>query len=193
MKGFKLFMAVLVFCLFAGSALAGEFSADMTTKGMGMTMPGKIFVKGQKFRRESNMQGQASASIMDMAAKKTYVLMPAQKMYMEHTMDPAKNQDKTDPKEWESVADVKYLGTETIQGYVCDKIQMTMKDGTGTGLQWHSKKLGYAVRSIFKTKEGEMSTELSNIKEGGVADSLFVVPAGWTKMQMPKGMGRPKQ
>lgn len=190
MKGFKLLMTIIVFCLFAGSVLAGEFSADMITKGQNMTMPGKIFVKGQKFRRETNMGGQASASIIDVAAKKSYMLIPAQKMYMEYTLDPAKNQEKTDPKEWEKIADVKNLGTETVQGYACDKIQVIMKDGTGTGTQWHSKKLGYVVRSIFKSKEGEMTTELSNIKEGGVADSLFVVPAGWTKMQMPHMGGK---
>jgi hypothetical protein len=45
---------------------------------------------------------------------------------------------------------------------------------------------------VHQSSEGESSFEYRNIKEGGVADSLFQVPAGYTKMEMPgmPGMGK---
>ena len=189
MKCFKLLMAVLVFCLFIGSAMAGEFSADVVRKGMGETMQGKLYVKGMKFREEMSAKGQGSIMVIDMVAQKSLMIMPAQKMYMEMQYDPTMVQDKKDPQELEKEMEVKNLGTETVNGYVCDKIQYSMKDQSTT-VTWHSKELGYSVRSITKSKEGEMTTELSNIKEGGVADSIFVAPAGYTKMQMPNMGGK---
>ena len=189
MKCFKLLMAVLVFCLFTGSALAGEFSADVVRKGMGETMQGKLYVKDMKFREEMSAKGQGSIMVIDMLAQKSLMIIPAQKMYMEMQYDPTMVQDKKAPQELEKEMEVKNLGTETVNGYVCDKIQYSMKDQSTT-VTWHSKELGYSVRSITKSKEGEMTTELSNIKEGGVADSMFVAPAGYTKMQMPNMGGK---
>jgi len=157
---------------------------------MGETMQGKLYVKGMKFREEMSAKGQGSIMVIDMVAQKSLMIMPAQKMYMEMQYDPTMVQDKKDPQELEKEMEVKNLGTETVNGYVCDKIQYTMKDQSATVTQWHSKELGYSVRSITKSKEGEMTTELSNIKEGGVADSMFVAPAGYTKMQMPNMGGK---
>mgnify|MGYP001818998509 CR=1 FL=1 len=50
---------------------------------------------------------------------------------------------------------------------------------------WVSKKLNFPVKVIQKGPQGESTVEYQNIKTGNVPDSLFELPPGLQKMQMP--------
>ena len=77
---------VVSFIALAGTlCLAQDFSADMVDlnpahHGSG---PTKIFVSGDKIRIEARDARGGGVMILDMAAQKSYMLMPAQHMYME--------------------------------------------------------------------------------------------------------------
>lgn len=180
---FKKFLAAVTLVLsLATLASAAEFSADMVTKGGGQEMTGKVFVKGQKIRQEFGGSGaDAMISIVRMDRKVTWVLMPQEKTYMEMPMkespeDPALI-EKADP------AKVKRLGKETVNGFVCEKIQVTEKDAVFT--QWLSMELGWPIKGEGASPEGSTSFEYKNIRKGGVSDILFDVPAGYRKMAVP--------
>ena len=191
------FKAVLVLVLVAllsgvsALALAAEFSADMVHKMGTMTKEGKIYVKGKKMRMEGGM-GQG-ITIVDGETGKVWVLQPAQKMYMEMKKEAKAMEPAQQDEELAKIADKKFLGTETVNGYQCEKYLYTYHDKKlGSMTQWYSKKLEYPVKMLHSSPEGETTFEYRNIKEGGVADSFFQIPAGYTKMEMPgmPGMGK---
>ena len=191
-KGALVLALAALLSVVAALALAAEFSADMVHKMGAMTKEGKVYVKGKKMRTESGMaQG---ITIVDGDTGTVWVLQPAQKLYMEMKKGPAQPVPTTQSdEELVKVADKKFLGTETVNGYQCEKYLYTYRDKTlGTMTMWNATKLGQSIKMVHQSPEGESSFEYRNIKEGGVADSLFQVPAGYTKMEMPgmgKGMG----
>ena len=174
----------------AGSfALAAEFSAEMIQKASGKTMTGNICIKGKKMRMEMNTPGARMVHIFLPDENRALMLYPDQKMYMEmNTKDTSRRASMMDEK-LEDKATKKYLGTETVNGYLCDKYEFTFHDTSmGKTTQWFSKKLSYPVKMVHQGEQGETVTEYKNIKEGGVSDSVFQLPSGYKKMQMP-GMG----
>jgi len=184
------FLIVLVCILiFAALSWASEFSADMVNNQFGQDMKGKVFVKNHKMRMENiSGQGEESIVIMDLESGTSYLLMPQQKTYMEMSAAQAQSQMQQYNVEEEiaKVADKKFLGTEKVNGYVCDKYEFVYHDTSmGTLVQWYSKKLNYPIKIIYNSAHGVMTTEYRNIREGGVSDSLFHIPSGYQKMSMP--------
>ena len=178
-------------CLVAFSApvLAAEFSADVIQKMGDEVKKGKFFVKGNKMR----MEFEEGITIMDMATGKTITLQPEEKMYIEMPAmgSPATAADSDE--ELAKIATKKKIGTEKVNGYKCDKHLITYHDkAMGKMTQWYAKKLNYPIKTVYHGPQGEMVTEYTNIKEGGVNDSVFEVPRGYRKMSMP-GMSFPKK
>ena len=188
----------LGFALAAGLSLcwgliaqAAEFSADMVyTAGGGQTMQGKIYVKGNRTRSEMQSGPDKTVNIMDNDAKKVWVLIPDQKMYMEMQPTPEMAAVSQKKEDLDQAADMKLLGTEKVEGYECDKILYTFKDkGMGVMTQWLAKDLNYPVKILHEGPQGKTTMEYKNIKKGGVPDSTFSVPSDYQKMSMPGMMG----
>jgi outer membrane lipoprotein-sorting protein len=96
------------------------------------------------------------------------------------TYDPQLDQNIKDK------AETKFLGKETVNGYVCDKYQYIYHDTSmGTSTQWVSKKFNCVIKSEYKSSAGYMLTEYKNIKEGNVQDSLFEIPGDYALMSLP--------
>lgn len=185
--GAGLIVALLV--SFVSLAAAAEFSADMVQKTRGQSMTGKVYVKDTKMRMEMNHAGGSTVTITLPDQHKSIILMPDQKMYMEHIISPGQETPLVGDRDLEEKATIKQLGTEEVNGYVCDKYEVIPRDASaGKTTQWFSKELSYPIKSIYQGPQGEATTEYRNIKKGGVADALFQVPPGYQKMQMP-GMG----
>ena len=178
---------LFVFALLFGTpCLAAEFTADMTMNAGGQVMNGKVFVKGHKFRQDMQAMGQKQVMIFDGDKKTGWMVMPDAHMYMPLPKAGPGNAPTTDQKELERKATKKYLGTEKINGYECKKYSYVFKDSSGTKMtQWISTKLDYPVKMIMESRQGRMVRELKNIKQEKVANSLFKVPAGYQKMNMP--------
>jgi len=176
------------------------FSADMQVSTMqagpaARDMSGKLYVSQQAMRMDMSGEGPRQAIIINTFATKTVdILMPQQQMYMEHKAgdnplhrgpnpsdvhpyDP-KNPCASDPS-----TTCKNLGTETVNGRSCDHWQITHKDGNVSDV-WIDNKLHFPIKTV---SEGT-TWQLTNIKEGPQDASLFQIPAGYHKMDMP-GMG----
>jgi hypothetical protein len=88
-------------------------------------------------------------------------------------------------------ATCKNLGTEQVNGRSCDHWQITDKNGKVSNL-WIDQKIHFPIKTVSE----DSTWELSNIKEGEPAASLFEIPPGYQKMDMGsmmQGMRPPQQ
>ena len=187
-KRFSSFAAACLMVL-ASLAQAAEFSADMVQlHDQEPAMSGKVAIKDSRMRMETTMQGQARISIIDPAAKKVILLLPAMQSYMEMQFDASKAGPgaallgKPDPEigQWRTV------GTETVDGWECEKRVMDFKDTTKGGLTaWFAVKLDTPIKFVQTGKGGTYTIEYKNIQPGTVDAAQFAIPAGYQKMGMP--------
>lgn len=184
--GVGLGMVVAFIVALAGSSLAAEFSADLLIKHTKETMTGKVHIKGEKMRQEYVQQGEKQVMISRFDKGITWILLPAEKIYMEMS---SRGSSASDPQLDQKIKDkavTKYLGKEQVNGYVCDKYQYTYTDKSqGVVTQWISQKLKYPIKSEHSAPSGTSLTEYKNIKEGAIADSLFEVPGDYARMSVP--------
>lgn len=185
--------ALFVLCLAAVSVLAQvppQFSADMKFTSQGMSGTGKLYFGGQKVRMEMAAQGQQTIMITHTDRKVAYMIMPAQRMYMEMSTDTGMPQ-KRGP-EWQMYnatnpcANVpnttcERIGTGVIDGRTCNKWLFTTNGPRSTKTVWIDQKTGIPLRT--ETSDGYLM-EITNIKEGPQTASLFEVPSGFQKLDM---------
>src|SRR4051812_33183816 len=177
-----------------------SFSADMKMTGkQGMDSTGKMYFSGESkhVRMEMSMHGHNAIIIVDSsnaANPKSTMLMPEQKMYMEmsaYGAGPGMKQrspqvrvyDPTNPCAGLDGTTCKKVGTETVNGYPCDKWEFTGKENQTV---WVSQQLHFPIKTV--TQDGT-TIEFTNIKQGPQDASLFTVPSGYQKMDMGAMMG----
>lgn len=174
---------ILAFCFIPLlEARGAEFSADLIQKSDGATTKSKYFQKGQKIRTEmKSEEGKLVATLIDLKARKMFQIVPAEKIYMEMPLGGEFASWAADEKTQREFYESKLSGTETVNGYLCDKYTLIpKKKGLETSTTWIAKKLGYQIKTVGKS----YSMEFTNIKEGGISDTLFSVPAGYKKISM---------
>jgi hypothetical protein len=175
----------LLLCLFVFSGLAysAEFSADIKLINSQGEFSGKAFVKGMKIRHEYTKGAEREILIYRLDQGIIWMLQPSTMMYMEM---PNMGGDYNDPEFEESIKEMAekiYLGEEMLNGYLCDKYEYRYYNpDSGTLFMWHAKKLDYPIKVDYSASGFSMYTEYKNITEGGVPDSLFELPSGYTKM-----------
>ena len=183
-----------------------EFSADIVDlqKSPASAMA-KIYFAKDKVRIEptaSSPHG-GGAVIMNFSTQTSTVLMAQQHMYMEM---PAQTQSQRmsyagaffragDVEnacgDWQKVATnhdatCRKVGDESVGGRSTVKYEATNANGDVSNF-WLDPKLRFPVKWQGKNNSGE----LRNIQEGSQPASLFEIPAGFTKFQMPAGMMQP--
>ncbi len=184
MHSFRLVMVALL--LVGGAAVAQampgtkEFSADMVMLSEGKSTTGKVYVTKNKFRND--MGGMSNIIFTD--EKKMIMLMPSEKMYMEHVMEPRTAATVASDKV-EGEIDRKDLGIDTVDGRSAHKYLITYSvDGKQDSLmQWLDEATGIPVKT--SSEDGKWSVEYRNLKEGKQPESLFEIPAGYQKFEMP--------
>jgi outer membrane lipoprotein-sorting protein len=171
------------------------FSADIAISApKGENMNGKIYMNLPRSRWDMTSHGQNVSMITDGSTQTSYMIMHQQRMYMEihgnqsnpMTQRMPKVDTNFDPQN-PCGKDVtcKKVGTETINGRVCDKWVTTQKDGK-TSTAWVDQKLFFPIKTV---SDDGRTMELNNIKEGASPASTFVVPDGYRKMDMGNMMG----
>lgn len=196
---------VFCFCalmLAAGFVLAqAEFSADVVDlQRSGTPAQARIYFTKDKMRAEP--QGGSAhgggAVIVNLAAQTSIILMTQQHMYMEM---PAQNQAQRLGYAFFEADDVENactywqksghnqsgtchkIGSDSVNGRSAVKFETTNSNGDVSHF-WLDSKLRFPIKWDTKNSSGE----LRNIQEGAQPASLFEVPAGYTKMQIPGGM-----
>ena len=171
------------------------FTADMTMSGKMGSQQGKIYAGENAFRTEVTMPGgMSTATIVRYDKKVVWMLMPGNR-YMEMPLGERAGmtgalRDKT------AKVDKQDLGPEKVGAYDCEKyrVHTVTSNYDGTGLVWIGKG-GDSDRFLIKTEDEKTGAtmEYSNIKVGQPDASVFEIPAGYQKMQMPNmpGMTHP--
>lgn len=197
-------------CLFAFLFTASlvmaqaEFSADIVDLRKADAPPtAKIYFTKDKMRAEPTGAGGhgGGAVIVNFATQTSIVLMTQQHMYMEM---PAQGQSQrlgyaffqADEVEnactyWQKSphnqgGSCHKVGSDSVNGRSTVKFETTNSNGDVSHF-WLDAKLRFPLKWDTKNSSGE----LRNIQEGAQPASLFEVPAGFTKMEMPGGMQMP--
>jgi hypothetical protein len=186
-------------------AAQAEFSADIfDLQKSGDSSQAKIYFAKDKMRVEPQGVNARSggAVIVNFATQTALVLMTQQHMYMEM---PVQMQAQRLAYSFFQTADVenactdwqktghnqdntcRKIGSDTVNGRSVIKFETTNKNGDVSHF-WLDPKLRFPVKWEGKNNSGE----LRNIQEGAQPATLFEVPAGFTKMQLPGGMPMPQ-
>jgi hypothetical protein len=189
--------------LAAGFALAqAEFSAEIVDlQKPGTPTQAKIYFAQDKMRVESQNSGPrgGGAVVVNYATQTSMVLMAQQHMYMEMPMQ-AQSQRMAYTSaffragdvenacgDWQKMghngATCRKVGSETVNGRNTVKYETTSASGEVSHF-WLDPKIRFPVKWEGKNSSGE----LRNVQEGTQPASLFEVPAGFTKMNIPGGM-----
>ncbi len=175
-------LIALVMSIGSSQVLAVEFSADFTEQQGDNTKSGKIYVKGSSYCLDLAIDGEQGFVIVDTEARKTVVINVATREYRESAIDDFIS-IMNDPIQGylytEKMGEVKATGSETINGYECDKSTINMAD-TDVMSQWVALSLNFPIRIVGHSSP-ERVFELTNIVEGSVDDSKFEIPKGFSK------------
>lgn len=167
-------------CLLPSVALAVSYSADMVSYvDQKPQMTGRIYVSGKKVRVE---MGSGMVAITRPDKSVVWILMPAQKTYMER---PIKPQDMATAGKTEGEVKKTYLGEESVEGRTAKKYRVTYRyEGkTEVFYSWIDTQLNVPLK--VSDEKGRWMTVYKNIKPGSQPGSLFEVPAGYRKIKIP--------
>ncbi|MCK8600381.1 DUF4412 domain-containing protein [Desulfoferrobacter suflitae] len=193
----SLISAALLSLLLVTGANCAEFSADLFTQTVGGTDKGKIY-----FRNENISRTEMMGMISIMKRPLIYQLFTDTQKYVVTNLDEIKDRnplaDTADFEEWIGKNHLKKVGSETLQGFECDIFEGDIqfaKDHDPVHVKlWQSRELGYPIRheGTLPEQAGTVISYLENIQTGKQADSLFEIPADYSKaknMQEALGMG----
>ncbi len=139
----------------------------------------KLFLKQGKMRAEVQAEGQQMIWIGDNAAKVAYMWLPAENVAMKVPLEQFEEQVGGEP-EIDVVARQamtgKLVGSETIDGKVCDVYEYETPDGKAKAWLWREK--AFPLRVEVTGAGGKVVSEMKNVQFGNVPDNLFQLPAG---------------
>lgn len=158
---------------------AQEFSADVVTNASGQPMQGKMFTNQKKSRIE--IAGTITIGRIDKGV--AWVLMPAQKAYMEVPLE--RSSMIVSSGKLPSEIERKFLGKEIIDGKEVEKYQITYEtNGKKDAIfSWIIPRTGIPVKT--RAADGSWQVEYKNIKIGPQPESIFEIPVGYQRMSMP--------
>jgi hypothetical protein len=193
-------VSIFVFSLFAVTAFGSDldtfknYSADMETTSEWGSFTFKIFFKDTKIRMERNTQGDKSINIIRPDKKVIWMLTVDNKTYMEIPLDMSKQDILSKLYHDPNIKTYKeFIAHEIVDKHPAKKYHLTITtDGKKekSGYIWEATDLGN-IPVKYESEDKNITTVWKNIKRGGVDDSVFELPAGYKKMDMPAmpGMG----
>lgn len=188
-------VALVGLVLFSARAASAQmaskpFSADQVVTKHGKTTTNRVYATPAAMRVDGAQDGKKFIAITRWDHKVIWSIMPDQKMYFEMPipagaeMASAMNElSKTMMKDAQMKQES--LGSEQIEGFLCDKTRTTVtwQGITGTTVEWSAKELGGFVLKKQDDTSGVL-TEYKNIRLGPQDPSLFELPTGYKKMSM---------
>ena len=166
------------------------FSADLQAAGnSGEQIHGKFYFTPKHIRMDMKGGPNGDVVILTSTATETSdMMMPTQRIYMEFRKDQQRSsatpsikgfRDPNNPCADQQGTQCKKAGAEQVNGRECDRWVITQKDGS-TSTVWVDQKLHFPI----KTETKGDTWQLTNITEGEPDASLFVVPAGFRKIEL---------
>jgi hypothetical protein len=181
----KFFVLISSVFLFTGTVFAIEFSADTVMTAGDVKTTGKIYCRKDKYRIDMKTP-EEMITVIRMDKRVIWNIMPREKMYMEMPFSPESKPMVGEKVEGE--IERKHVGSETIDGHPTKKYLVTYRSGNMREqiYQWLATDINFPVK--VSAKDSSWVQEFKNIKMGSQPDSLFEIPVGYKKMQMPGGI-----
>lgn len=186
-----LFIPVIIFyCLFllqcGESTPPGQFTADLIEKAGEIESIGKIYVKGHMYRLEQTVSGRKICVVVNRLENSTRIIVPERNEYLKlGSADPVSMMN--DPFQRISYLSMtgkrRRTGTEKIDGYECVRYVIT-KDKSDVITEWIPEELDFPIRVRMYDPEDRV-IELKNIIMVSLSDTLFEVPADYTRIYKP--------
>ena len=165
--------AVLSFFAMA-VALASDFSADIVSASKEGVFKGKIFATHHKVRMENSQ----SVIITRIDKNVAWALTPKNKMYVEQPFD-FRNAIAASEK-IDGEIERTLIGPEKIGGSITSKYKIVYGPKRETMFQWIDDRSKVPIKSA--AEDNSWSVEYKNLKMGPQADTLFEVPAAYSKL-----------
>ena len=182
----KLLFRTLSLLIIFSFACFAQFTADMVTTESGVTKTNKFYSENPFYRMDIEEEGQEGYVIVDRNEGITKVVMPAEQMYMVMSssgMQSMSNDVFQSIEKQKEQYESNLVGSETIDGYDCEIYEVVI-DGDVVSKYWQSPDIEYPIK-VISGANNDMVMELKNIEAGDVDDSMFQIPDGYTKMDMP--------
>ncbi|MBN1862217.1 MAG: DUF4412 domain-containing protein [Dehalococcoidales bacterium] len=161
----------------------GSVKFDMIITGTGApAVTSKVWLKGEKMKTETTMEGQTIINLIDHASRTMYMYMPEQNMAIKVTYEQAQGSpiDETlDINQYHPET----LGTETVDGKVCLVVEYTVQ-GASTKM-WIWQEHGFPIKVVTVSDQGTTTIEYKNIEFTSIPDSEFELPPGVEIMDFP--------
>ncbi len=157
-----------------------KYDMLMTSPGV-ETITTKIWMKNNKMRTETTVEGETAVMLIDIDTQTIYMYFPAQNMAMKMTYE----QPESAIEEAQSIPDYNptIIGTETMDGKVCLVVEYTIEGQTTKMWIWKDK--GFPIRVEMTTAEGKIIMEYKNIDFTDIPDSMFELPEGVDIIDIP--------
>jgi outer membrane lipoprotein-sorting protein len=173
--------------IYGGGKNLGDVKADMVTTSTQspQAQTSTVYYKNIWVANELKFRidGANTTYLVDYGAQTAYLWNQAQNTackidISQAPTNPLANGDQIHPT---------YLGTDTVNGNLCDVWQWTRVTAAGTWTikLWLWKDKLFPVKIEATTSTGTTTVEYQNIVFGTLSDSLFVLPAGVQVMQFP--------
>ncbi len=160
---------------------SADYTADMVQKTEGAPdIASKLYVTKDRVRMDMAGEGKQTV-IVDRGKKQVLILMPAAKLYQ--TMALPEGPDPFTPYAGAGV-EAKKIGDERVGAVAATKWDVSGKTASGPvrATVWTTKE-NIQIKSQGETedqgKKVKFSTELKNLKVGGVDPKVFEIPAGF--------------
>ncbi|MBI2861660.1 MAG: hypothetical protein HYX89_02450 [Chloroflexi bacterium] len=161
---------------------------QVATAPGGEKVTSKVAMKGNKFRVDTQFQGQTSTFIADAETKVAYVLVPGQKVAMKVSYDQFQQTGSQDsPTDRAKAIDpnARIVGTEVIDGKTTTVVEFSSPQSTTKAWVWND--YGIPIKVEASSPQGTTTIEYKNIDTSEPPDSLFEVPPDYQVMQLPVG------
>jgi len=181
-------LAVAGIAAIANCVSAASFIADVVANDGAKKYTAKIYIKENKARQQSVFPAKDNITIVRADKGVTWIIDPASKTYLE--LKSARLCPLPTDSELRRLSSAKSLGTKNVCGYPCRGTVYTPKSkdpNVATLTTWYSDKLHWPLISVYKTKQRTFSLNYINIKETKPAESLFTLPKGLKKREIPGG------
>ena len=176
-------LAVLIAAAWPGRAWAVDFEAGITIRKTGAPVSGYVFISGPKVRMDIYGREGTVITISRPDKGLTWIVNVPRKEYIEIRGLAVNPLGWRSPEQWDKLAEKKELGTDTVQGYLCDKTLYTFFDKEkGVVMEWRARKLDYIIKVILYDPKGLTTTELGRIKEGPIDEIAFEIPDGYKRV-----------
>ncbi len=145
-----------------------------------------VWMKDDKIKTESDIQGMTSSTLIDMGEGKAYTVV----MGMATEIDiPSGNNSPVDQAESVMQYSPSVVGSETIDGKECIIAEYTV-EGHSTKM-WIWEDNGFPLKIESKTAQGTLTIEHKDISFDCADDSVFEIPESSGSFEMPDIPGMP--